>query len=190
MKYFFSGATLWRVEETTSSHHFKDGNCHRCYQIFKFLMFHFDYYLLLQRYLLCLAWSGLLFASTGWLDCSTTLTRQTTSYALFLVFSRPVWMEVSLLVQIDIWKAILTLRTFSNALYVYRSKHVSKSRIKLAVSLFDFQIKSLTYKVTKHDVSKSETKLNIILNSLSLLTIFIRIHMWVVNLACDLSNIL
>ena len=31
-------------------------------------------------------------------------------------------------------------------------------RIKLAVSLLDFQIKSLTYKVTKHDVSKSETK--------------------------------
>ena len=95
-----------------------------------------------------------------------------------------------MLVQIDIWRAIVTLRTFSSGLYVYRSNYVFKSRIKSAVSQLDFQIKSLTYKVTKHDVSKSETKLNIILNSLSLLTIFIRIHMWVVNLACDLSNIL
>ena len=95
-----------------------------------------------------------------------------------------------MLVQIDIWRAIVTLRTYSSALYVYISNYVFKSRIKSAVSQLDFQIKSLTYKVTKHDVSKSETKLNIILNSLSLLTIFIRIHMWVVNLACDLSNIL
>ena len=99
-----------------------------------------------------------------------------------------------MLVQIDIWRAIVTLRTFSSGLYVYRSNYVFKSRIKSAVSQLDFQIKSLTYKVTKHDVSKSETKLNIILNSLSLdilyLSIFIRIHMWVVNLACDLSNML
>ena len=95
-----------------------------------------------------------------------------------------------MLVQIDIWRAIVTLRTYSSALYVYISNYVFKSRIKSAVSQLDFQIKSLTFKVTKHDVSKSETKLNIILNSLSLLTIFIRIHMWVVNLACDLSNIL
>ena len=36
MKYIFSGTTLWRIEETTSSYHFEDGNFHRCYQIFKF----------------------------------------------------------------------------------------------------------------------------------------------------------
>ena len=36
MKYIFSGTTLWRIEETTSSHHFEDGNFHRCYQILKF----------------------------------------------------------------------------------------------------------------------------------------------------------
>ena len=89
----------------------------------------------------------------------------------FLQFSRPVLLAVSLLVQIDIWRAIVTLRTFSSGLYVFRSNYVFKSRIKSAVSQLDFQIKSLTYKVTKHDVSKSETKLNIILNSLSLLNI-------------------
>ena len=98
MKYIFSGTTLWRIEETTSSYHFEDGNFHRCYQIFEFWMFHFNYYLILQRRLLCQAWSGLLFASTGWLDYSSTLTLQTTSYALLLVVFASSMVAVSLLV--------------------------------------------------------------------------------------------
>ena len=120
MKYIFSGTALWRIGETTSSRHFEDGNFHRCHQIFEFWMFHFNYYLILQRRLLCQAWSGLLFASTGWLDCFSTLTRQTINYAPFLVIFASSMVAVSLLVQIDIWRAIVTLRAYRSALYVYR----------------------------------------------------------------------